>query len=52
MEQKVDKFNDSAFFVVSLFAQLKEGSLKLKALTSFFQIAQNVGVSFAVILTS
>jgi len=44
VEQKVDQFNDSAFCVLELFSQMKGGGLKLKALTSFFQIVQNVGV--------
>ena len=46
VERKVDKFNDSAFLAVDLLSQMKGGSVKLKALTSFFQIAQKIGVSF------
>ena len=52
IQERVDSLNDSAGFVLHYFSLLKGGSVKLKALTSFFQIAQNIGVSSFSFLTS
>ena len=46
IERFRDRLNDPASFAVDVLSQLRGGNVKLKALTSFFQIAQTIGVSF------
>jgi len=46
MEKLVCRFTDFVIFARDLLSYLDGSKVKLKALASFFQIAQNIGVSF------
>jgi hypothetical protein len=44
IEQHVERITGLVSFAKDIMSQVKGGQVKLKALTSFFQIAQNIGV--------